>query len=122
MKRCVFKLQTIGGTLLLSTGFLIGPAYAGDAVRGCGLETLRGQYITSVTGTVLPPAFGSDVPLWHQRNELNEPVDRRLTGVKLTHPKSLQDLCKQTPKISYICQQLSHILRRALYHSATKAK
>jgi hypothetical protein len=62
MKRCVFKLQTIGGSLLLSTGFLIGPAYAGDAVRGCGLETLRGQYITSVTGTVFPPAFNVKAP------------------------------------------------------------
>ena len=33
------------------------------------------------------------VRLWHQGNELNEPVDRRLTGVKLTHPKRLQYLC-----------------------------
>jgi len=37
--------------------------------------------------------LAAKVRMWHQGNELNEPVDRRLTGVKLTHPKRLQDLC-----------------------------
>lgn len=62
MKRWLFKPQAIGIALLLSTRFLIGSAYAGDVVRKCGLETLRGQYISSATGTVFPPAFGVIAP------------------------------------------------------------
>jgi hypothetical protein len=62
MKRCVFKPQAIGVALLLSTGFLIGPAYARDDVRKCVLETLRGQYLSSATGTIFPPAFGVTAP------------------------------------------------------------
>ena len=62
MKRWLFKSQAIGAALLLSTGFLIGQAYAGDPVRQCGLETLKGQYLSAVAGTVFPPAFGVAEP------------------------------------------------------------
>ena len=57
------SLWTTGIGTILSIGLLVGErAYAGDAVRGCGLETLRGQYIASTTGTVFPPAFGVTAP------------------------------------------------------------
>ena len=62
MKTWRFKPQAIGVALLVSAGFLIGPAYAGDADTKCGLETLKGQYLGSATGTVFPPAFGVTSP------------------------------------------------------------
>ena len=62
MKEWLFKPQAIGVALLLSTGILIGPAYAGDSVVKCSLATLRGQYISAPGGTVFPPAFGVTAP------------------------------------------------------------
>jgi hypothetical protein len=62
MKRWLFKLQASRVALLLGIGFLIGPAYAGDTVKKCSLATLRGQYLSSATGTVFPPAFGVAEP------------------------------------------------------------
>ena len=62
MRRWLFKPQAIGAALLLSAGFLIGPAYAGDDVGKCSLATPRGQYVSSATGTVFPPAFGVTEP------------------------------------------------------------
>lgn len=62
MKKWLFKRQANRIALLLGIGFLIGPAYAGDTVRKCGLETLKGQYLSSATGTVFPPAFGVTAP------------------------------------------------------------
>ena len=62
MRKWLFEPHAIGVALLLTTGFLIGPAYAGDDVRKCGLETLRGQYLSSATGTIFPPAFGVTEP------------------------------------------------------------
>jgi hypothetical protein len=62
MKSWLFKLPAKGVALLLVTGFLIGPAYAGDTVKKCSLATLRGQYLSAATGTVFPPAFGVTEP------------------------------------------------------------
>jgi hypothetical protein len=62
MKRWLSKPQAIGVALLLGTGFLIGPAYAGDTVKKCSLATLRGQYLSAPSGTVFPPAFGVTEP------------------------------------------------------------
>jgi len=41
---------------------LSGAAWAGDTVKKCSLATLRGQYLSSATGTVFPPAFGVTEP------------------------------------------------------------
>ena len=58
MKRAGLWAIAIG--VVFSMGMEQG--YAGDAVRKCGLETLRGQYLSSTTGTVFPPAFGVTAP------------------------------------------------------------
>jgi hypothetical protein len=59
MKRWLSK-----GTLVAAIALpaLSGTAWAGDTDKKCSLATLRGQYLSSATGTVFPPAFGVTEP------------------------------------------------------------
>jgi hypothetical protein len=55
------RLRVIGLALLASVSLpIIVPAGAGEANQAskCTLETLKGQYLVSATGTLFPPGFG----------------------------------------------------------------
>ena len=54
-------LWLIAAGVLLSIGLLnVEQAFAFD--RTCSLETLKGQYMVSASGTLFPPAFGVTTP------------------------------------------------------------
>jgi hypothetical protein len=49
----------IGFATMATVGLLTaGPGPAAQEPGGCSLETLRGQYMVSASGTLFPPAFG----------------------------------------------------------------
>jgi hypothetical protein len=54
MKRATRWATGLG--ILAIAGFLgTAPASAGQPIRGCSLETLKGQYVSAATGTISPP-------------------------------------------------------------------